>query len=432
MLSLRSIIMFLLILAIQPTAIPSLMSLSYTRPSTRVSILANEAVLSTADFVGTATVTIEIVGSLTVPTFSAKAFLQFTDYEAIMTFVGDLSPKGFVQSIIGYYESIKAFAQGFHEKRETYAQNLSEAVTAHFERFGERFGAYTHEVSNVMTAKFEAFNEKYGLGDVPPGTSFLALASMPTFSDIQSIPKAIFDKCWAPSPLPPTRSLGVVQLIATELFDAILFELERFKETVESFAKDLFASPPPPQASISSIAFELANTAIMGAFGLILGLAWRWLQRLSFGAIMKWLHAFMRQMGGLVIATLAAVVTFANVAIIGLISRVLATSAKTDFPEMEKNPSPHLTFEVCVFKSSPLWNLPSFPLWTFVDLSVLLANSTSYNAIAAKLEGEEDACGDDISDDPCIEELCSLFARASLKDAVDPSMLVDSTRPCVP
>ncbi|CAJ1954855.1 unnamed protein product [Cylindrotheca closterium] len=196
MLSLRSIIMIFLLLAMQPMAMPSLMSGNYTRPSIQVYSLGNENIVSTVDFVGT-TVEMESTG---VPSFSLPEFIMSIDYESVKAFAQDFSKKyeasaeaftdalsaiveffsmeynAYKQSI--NYESIKAFAQYFNEKYEAFTQAFTDAMSAIFEYeafhqsidyksvmslaelLNEQYEAYTQEVSTAMFSKIEHFIQK--------------------------------------------------------------------------------------------------------------------------------------------------------------------------------------------------------------------------------------------------------------------------------
>ncbi|CAJ1928633.1 unnamed protein product, partial [Cylindrotheca closterium] len=180
MLSLRSIIMIFLLLAMQPMAMPSLMSANYTRPSTQVSSLANENIVSTVDFVGTA-VEMESTG---IPSFSLAEFIMSIDYELVKAFAQDFSKKyeafaeaftdamsaifeffsmeynAYKQSI--NYESINAFAQLLNEKYEAFAEAFTDAMSAIFEFFSMEYNAYKQSINYESTNAFaQVLNEKY-------------------------------------------------------------------------------------------------------------------------------------------------------------------------------------------------------------------------------------------------------------------------------
>ncbi|CAJ1970140.1 unnamed protein product [Cylindrotheca closterium] len=269
MLSLRSIIMIFLLLAMQPMAMPSLMSANYTRPSIQVYSLANEDIVSTVDFVGT-TVEMESTG---VPSFSLAEFIMSIDYESVKAFAQDFSKKyeafaeaftdamsaifeffsmeynAYKQSI--NYESIKAFAQDFIEKYEAFIQAFTNAMSAIFEH--EAFHqpidyesvmssteAYIQEVSTAMFSKielfipkFEAYNQEFQveyqriykkLENV--ATDLLvaeaSASAWPSLLDPEFIVRDIFDGVesyttkdpFAPTPVPPLLSLEDAQAIA--------------------------------------------------------------------------------------------------------------------------------------------------------------------------------------------------------------------------
>ncbi|CAJ1936879.1 unnamed protein product [Cylindrotheca closterium] len=267
MLSLRSIIMIFLLLAMQPMAMPTLMSANYTRPSTQVSSLANENIVSTVDFVGT-TVEMESTGA---PSFSLAEFIMSIDYESIKAFAQDLNEKyetftqactdamsaifeffsmeynAYKQSI--NYESIKAFAQGFNEKHEAFTQAFTDAMSAIFEYepFHQSIDyesvmssaeAHIQEVTAAMFSnielfiqKLEAYNQEFQVeyhrvykkqqGNF--ATDLRAAApAWPSLFDHGFIVKDVFDGVqsyttkdpFVPAPLPPLLSLEDAQSIA--------------------------------------------------------------------------------------------------------------------------------------------------------------------------------------------------------------------------
>ncbi|CAJ1959660.1 unnamed protein product [Cylindrotheca closterium] len=268
MLSLRSIIMIFLLLAMQPMAMPSLMSANYTRPSIQVYSLANEDIVSTVDFVGT-TVEMESTG---VPSFSLAEFIMSIDYESVKAFAQDFSKKyeafaeaftdamsaifeffsmeynAYKQSI--NYESIKAFAQDFIEKYEAFIQAFTNAMSAIFEyeAFHQPIDyesvmssteAYIQEVSTAMFSKielviqkFEAYNQEFQveyhrvykkkLENFATDLLIAAAPAWPSLLDPEFIVRDVFDRVESyttkdpivPAPAPPLLSLEDAQSIA--------------------------------------------------------------------------------------------------------------------------------------------------------------------------------------------------------------------------
>ncbi|CAJ1965779.1 unnamed protein product [Cylindrotheca closterium] len=281
MLSLRSIIMIFLLLAMQPMAMPSLMSANYTRPSIQVYSLANENIVSTVDFVGT-TVEMESTG---VPSFSLAEFIMSIDYESVKAFAQDFSKKyeafaeaftdamyaifelfsmeynAYKQSI--NYESIKTFAQDLNEKYEAFTQAFTDAMSAIFEYeafhqsidyesamslaelLNEQYEAYTREVSTAMffkiglfIQKLEAYNQEFRVKYQRVykeleyvATDLLAAAPAWLSFDHEFIVRDVFDgvlsyttmEPFVPAPVPPLLSLEDAQLIAMEVLDSTAF-----------------------------------------------------------------------------------------------------------------------------------------------------------------------------------------------------------------
>ncbi|CAJ1936855.1 unnamed protein product [Cylindrotheca closterium] len=269
MLSLRSIIMMLFLLAMQPMAMPSLMSANYTRPSIQVYRLANENVVSTVDFVGT-TVEMESTGA---PSFSLAEFIMSIDYESINAFAQDFSKKyeafaeaftdamsaifeffsmeynAYKQSI--NYESIQAFAQDFNEKYEAFTQAFTDAMSAIFEYepFHQSIDyesvmssaeAHIQEVTAAMFSKIQLFIQKFEAWSYNLefqveyhrvykkklenfATDLLSAApAWPSLFDHEFIVRDVFDGIqsyttkdpFVPAPLPPLPSLEDAQSIA--------------------------------------------------------------------------------------------------------------------------------------------------------------------------------------------------------------------------
>ncbi|CAJ1959691.1 unnamed protein product [Cylindrotheca closterium] len=249
MLSLRSIIMTLFLLAMQPMAMP-LMSANYTCPSMKVSSLADENVLSTVDFVGT---TLEM-GS-TVSSFSLVEFIQSINYESIKAFAEvfnvkyealtqELSPpmmstkfelfnekfEAFIQSI--NYESIKAFAEVFNMKCEAFAEAFFDAMIAKFGVFIEKFEAFIQwvalETSDTISSGYQGVYKKLESS----ATHLLAAApAWPIGSfDPESTIRDDFDRVESffkgplvSAPVPPLLFLEDAQSIAMKVLDAISF-----------------------------------------------------------------------------------------------------------------------------------------------------------------------------------------------------------------
>ncbi|CAJ1953961.1 unnamed protein product [Cylindrotheca closterium] len=281
MLSLRSIIMIFLLLAMQPMAMPSLMSANYTRPSIQVYSLANENIVSTVDFVGS-TVEMESTG---VPSFSLPEFIMSIDYESVKAFAQNFNAKyeafaqaftDAVSAIVEFfsmeynackqsidYESIKAFAQDFNEKYEAFIQAFTDAISAIFEYeafhqsidyesvmslaelLNEQYEAYTQEVSTaifskieIFIQKLEAYNQEFQVEYQPVykkleyvATDMLAAApAWPSF-DHEFLVRDVFDgvqsyttkEPFVPAPVPPLLSLEDAQSIAMEVLDSTTF-----------------------------------------------------------------------------------------------------------------------------------------------------------------------------------------------------------------
>ncbi|CAJ1959239.1 unnamed protein product [Cylindrotheca closterium] len=267
MLTLRSIIMIFLLLAMQPMAMPSLMSANYTRPSIQVYSLANEDIVSTVDFVGT-TVEMESTG---VPSFSLAEFIMSIDYELVKAFAQDFNKKyeafaeAFTDAMSAIfeffsmeynackqsinYESIKAFAQDFSEKYEAFTQAITNAMSTIFEyeEFHQPIDyesvmssteACIQEVSTAMFSKielfipkFEAYNQEFQVEyqRIYKKLEYVAIdlllaeaPAWPSLLDPEFIVRDVFDGVesyttkdpFVPTPVPPLLSFEDAQSIA--------------------------------------------------------------------------------------------------------------------------------------------------------------------------------------------------------------------------
>ncbi|CAJ1968724.1 unnamed protein product [Cylindrotheca closterium] len=248
MLSLPSIIMIFLLLAMQPMAMPSLMSANYTRPSTQVSSLANENIVSTVDFFGT-TVEMESTG---IPSFSLAEFILSIDYESVKAFAQDFSKKyeafaetftdamsvifeffsieynynAYKQSI--NYESIKAYAQDLNEKYE--GLSLAELLNEQYKAYAQAAFTAMHSKIELFIQKLEAYNQEshveyqrvYKKLEYVASDLLAAAPAWPSILDPEFIVRDVFDGMesyttkdpFVPAPLPPLLSLEDAQSIA--------------------------------------------------------------------------------------------------------------------------------------------------------------------------------------------------------------------------
>ena len=386
---------------------PALMSATYyTRPSMQVSSLANENVLSTVDFVGS---TVEVsMGSTSVPSFSTKASMDFT------------------QSSIDY-ESIETFAEDFKEKYEAYNQDLVDAISAMFELVVEKFEAFIHGVSNAVTPTFKVFNEKF-----ETYTQELSDLMSAMFDTIPFECQRVYDKLE-----PFATDLLAAAPAAWPGFDPEFIAKDVF-DGVESYTKDPFVVPAP-FPSLPSFNIDI-RSIVMGILDMI-----------SFGACAI----------ALLVAALA-IIDFISGAIdrklrLFFSMAILETPfAMTAYPDMRMKMISLPTFEVT--ETFPNCPPEFFDSCGVLDLSEMLPDTIVIGAlrpltmferiadfsfshddlavmkiafIAFVTDNEKNRLGDkeddyvneprDISDDPCMAELCDLFANLSTQnDTTDP------------